>query len=446
MTGSRGRSTCRRFYSALVGLSLAHLALLWTHVAQHGDGRLVSSGCSASYCGTAERGEANGNSGLRGTADSEELIAPGRGLLGPVGRDRTCFGASCRSNPRRRGSALVANRKRRDFQAHQGRRDSSSSYASHGRHNSNVTVVSLVHGLPEEIIHNITANHLGWAEAWGYRYCQFRGILDWSRPPPWSKVVALASVLECTESEWVMWIDIDAIFATVSVSLAGVLAAIEQGENEARIARKDALFSQNFRASDGPLNSGVFLLRNTPYSAQLLQRIYNNVTLEVVHHPWWENKALNDFFTEERDEFEEHCLAVPPRWFNQHRRLFQPGDLVVHYAGMHNRYPRIVADLASKGRGFEWSTSFDGATLSLNSTRCGPFTPLWADEAPSVEARQSADGTDGRDERPSRLVVPPPGDGRQQRCHEASCPFHGSVTLEKGTAAAEASSRANNRR
>ena len=353
-----------------------------------------------------------------------------------MGRDRPCFGASCRTKPRRRGSALVANRKRRDFQA-QGRRDSSSSYTCYGRSDSNVTLVSLVHGLPEEILHNITANHLGWTAAWGYRYCQFRGILDWSRPPPWSKVVALANVLACTESEWVMWIDIDAIFANVSISLAGVLAAIEQGENEPRVARKDALFSRNFKASDGPLNSGVFLLRNTLYSAQLLERIYNSVTLEVVHHPWWENKALNDFFTEEHGEFEEHCLAVSPRWFNQHRRLFQKGDFVVHYAGMHDRYPRIIADLASKGRGFElMSTSFDEGALSLNSTRCGPFPQRT--EAP-VEAHRSSAVTDGRDEVPSRLVVPPPADGRQQRCREASCPFHGAdVMLDKGTRAARA--------
>lgn len=186
--------------------------------------------------------------------------------------------------------------------------------------------------------------------------------------------MALLEVLACRESPWIMWMDIDAVFASTDISVADVLRGIgaEEGKGGLDMQTKDIIFSRNYNERVALLNTGVFLLRNSGYSARFLARVYNEVTLEVVHHPWWENKAMDDFAVANRQEFYDHCMIVSPHWFNQHRMQFRSGDFVAHYAGMTSRYQRIMADLS---QGILGTSDWANGTKALRKAHCGPYPP-----------------------------------------------------------------------
>jgi hypothetical protein len=57
------------------------------------------------------------------------------------------------------------------------------------------------------------ANKRAYCQKHGYKFVEARQSLDPSRPPAWSKIVALGQLCKSFPQQWALWIDADAGFA-----------------------------------------------------------------------------------------------------------------------------------------------------------------------------------------------------------------------------------------
>ncbi len=162
------------------------------------------------------------------------------------------------------------------------------------------------------------ANKEAYCARHGYRFvCRTDGF-DTSRPPAWSKVRFIRE--ELAKSEWVCWSDADALVMDSSVPLVGFVQD-----------SVDVVFSGDPKHG---INTGHLLVRNTPWSAAFLDRVWGRT--EFLNHPFWENAAVIRL-CEEDPEVRRHTAVVPNKLFNGFPYPgggYTTGDFIVHFAGL----------------------------------------------------------------------------------------------------------------
>ncbi|KAJ1503934.1 hypothetical protein HMI55_007146 [Coelomomyces lativittatus] len=89
-------------------------------------------------------------------------------------------------------------------------------------------------------------------------------------------------------------------------------------------------------------NSGSFLIRNTPWSMYCLNQINLSYTqLHLQQHPWCEQEGLIRYYRM-NSTWHHYMIETPDTLFNMYPeespclklRYWQPGDFVLHFAGM----------------------------------------------------------------------------------------------------------------
>lgn len=152
----------------------------------------------------------------------------------------------------------------------------------------------------------------------GYAFCLETALLDKSRAPSWSKIPLVKRLLE-QGNEWVFWSDADAIITDYSLRLDGFAST----EADFYLTREDDL-------SDGyPLNMGHFLIRNCPWSFELLDAIWNDgPNRDPVG--LWEQSSLAYLLFSVGGKWAERIKVLPQRAFNSHAGHWQPGDFILH--------------------------------------------------------------------------------------------------------------------
>ena len=155
-----------------------------------------------------------------------------------------------------------------------------------------------------------------YAKRHGYRAVISETIIDPTRPPSWSKLLLICGYLEANPAcEWLFWIDADA-----------VITRPEQALEELIDAKADMIVGEDI---SGPMNLGVFLIRNCPASLALFRRAYAKTA--YIHHPCWEQPAVAEAIA-------ENCTGlvvkiVSRRLFNSFAFEHQSGDFIIHFAG-----------------------------------------------------------------------------------------------------------------
>lgn len=263
------------------------------------------------------------------------------------------------------------------------------------------TVVDLVRpalawvdGYKQETHQLIRANRIAWTSRHGARYCELDGLLDPGRTATWNKIVLMRNLLSCPHHKWLMYLDFDAIFMNYELGPQALLELTEKKSGGSRLAH--FIFSSDYQPSS-PINAGVFLVRNTNYSAKLLQNLYDPQGYHnSVHHHWNEQHALHTFFTRNHTEFLQHCKIVHYSLFNQHMKQYSSGNFVAHYAGMPARkYEYIRKELLKHSAAnfrLHRDDSFlhveeDSCSKRLNKTRV--FAMLSSDMGRIVDAPRS---------------------------------------------------------
>ena len=114
-----------------------------------------------------------------------------------------------------------------------------------------------------------------------------------------------------------MWIDADAVITNPAQRLEDLV-----DDNV------DFLVAQD--KPPRPLNTGVFLLRNSPSVLDMLRRAYAKV--RYTFHPMWEQPALSDALRECFDTV--RTRIVPRHLLNAFACENEKGDFILHFAGL----------------------------------------------------------------------------------------------------------------
>jgi hypothetical protein len=159
------------------------------------------------------------------------------------------------------------------------------------------------------------------------------------RPPAWHRVHLIPQLFDAGY-EYVLWTDADSLFVRFDVD---VLAEIRPDKDLYIVEHPNPDYP-NFKVP----NTGVMLVRNSPWSRALFEQIWSMKQYE--NHPWWENAALIDLFGyrnllgkgayDPNHELLKKVQFLDQSW-NQLSHLSGNGVPVIrHYAGISNTVRR----------------------------------------------------------------------------------------------------------
>jgi hypothetical protein len=159
--------------------------------------------------------------------------------------------------------------------------------------------------------------------------------IDRSRPACWSKLLAIHNALQ--EHEWVLWADSDTLISNASLRLEELCDSRYD-----LIVQYQEFWWKLVGIKDGtrhsPINSGVFLIKSSPWSSHFLQESYAQ-TQYVTHGEVWD--GIGD------QEAMNHCIRTHPKyrdrikyveWLQISPKLFQENYLLVHFYGNHGQH------------------------------------------------------------------------------------------------------------
>jgi mannan polymerase II complex MNN10 subunit len=106
-------------------------------------------------------------------------------------------------------------------------------------------------------------NHEKYAKKHGYTIVDNSPLLDQSRPPAWSKILAVQAMMQDFNCLWVMWLDADVLVMNSSIKIESLLPSEKDID---LIVTTDRRFTAN---------SGVWIIRNSPWGREFLAE-------------WWE--------------------------------------------------------------------------------------------------------------------------------------------------------------
>jgi len=243
------------------------------------------------------------------------------------------------------------------------------------------------------ITHRSLENRLQYCALHGCRVLFFNETLDPSRPAAWSKIIAVqwalfgepvvhvpldrdlypagaadaADAASTSDSDgqppprcaWVLWMDLDAFFTNMTVSVAElinadlaahelltgkpstmdvVLASHRPVEAPEFVGLDPLKDKAAYRRAVDDINTGVFVARASEWTKAFFERVWASVDESGVDDPLWEKASIVDLLlnTISLDESFMHVLLVYARQFNGiyaavfEQSFWQPGDFVFH--------------------------------------------------------------------------------------------------------------------
>ena len=171
-----------------------------------------------------------------------------------------------------------------------------------------------------------------YCEKHGYQYLECHEE-DWNRDRPisWSKV----PVWKRLAAQWDKY---DYVWASdADVWITNPDLKLEDHVLTLLPANKDLLMTYD---SCQHLNAGNMILRPCQWLVDFMEKVWNQT--DCLYHIWWENKAICNLMAECPEDV-EHIEVTMDAWrFNAYlrgyrgTRLWQPGDLLVHFAGVYD--------------------------------------------------------------------------------------------------------------
>ena len=189
-----------------------------------------------------------------------------------------------------------------------------------------------------------------YAELHGYDLRLETEPLDPDRPPAWSKIALVRELLESYDE--VLWVDADAIFLDISKDIAELVRPDKDLYLVEHVYEQD----DSWRSA----NTGVFLVRSTPWAQQFLERVW--AAEQYIDHPWWENAAVLDLLGYElppdltpprklrRTEFDARVELIGLEWNSTAGASLAPRPRIRHHGWadeLSDIRSRLLEDLIS---------------------------------------------------------------------------------------------------
>lgn len=164
-------------------------------------------------------------------------------------------------------------------------------------------------------------------------------VMDKKRAPNWAKLPLILKHM--SNYDWLVWIDADTIIMNPTIRLEKFL-------KEAKVTKKHHLLLT--RDPRGSINTGMFFVRNSPWSRSFLKKVYQQHI--PPNAPWTDQLAFIKLFRKNalqvrnKTQFEHKTWkfnAYPQEKNHMQKRniptvaLYHKGDFLVHFAGLHKK-------------------------------------------------------------------------------------------------------------
>jgi len=207
-------------------------------------------------------------------------------------------------------------------------------------------------------------NKIEYVNKHNYDFIYFEDVIDKTRPPRWSKVKAVETILK--DYDWVWWIDIDALIMEFDIMLESLI------DDD-----YDMIFTSN---TNSYLSNGSCFFKNSHVSFNFLMDCYDlqhdclkNVNVNVFDHEQQSMRQLLlnvDEYKSKSKLINERCcnsfcvtenaqvLSVYPQW-NSDANIYQKGDFVIHFCG------RSFSERIHDFEKYEKNVNFGSKTITI---------------------------------------------------------------------------------
>jgi hypothetical protein len=183
-----------------------------------------------------------------------------------------------------------------------------------------VAVGSLAIGdVYRELMTPCIQTHKMYCEKHGYPYIMDESVYDGVRPFPWYKIQLIKKYI--SSYDYFVWLDADTIVWNDSVKLDELVKCM----GDASILCAHDLNN---------INSGVMIIKNTPYIMGIIDAIWDNTVF--INHQWWEQASLIDIY-QRNEACRKHIAIIPQEHcyrFNAYCNNLEPTSWILHFAGM----------------------------------------------------------------------------------------------------------------
>ena len=196
-------------------------------------------------------------------------------------------------------------------------------------------IISVCDSGVEAICAQSTANKQAYADIHGYDLIVDEDIVDRSRPTSWSKLLAMRKYLP--EYDFLFYMDIDTIVMNPEKRLEDIV---------------DFNFDQVLAADKNGVNCGMWMVRNTPWMLWFVDELWAQEQLVAPKNVWnmlfkYEQRAFHHLYASQiwrkvvkgpiypkANTVRARTKVVNACVFNSQPAFYEPGDFVVHLAGL----------------------------------------------------------------------------------------------------------------
>jgi hypothetical protein len=181
-------------------------------------------------------------------------------------------------------------------------------------------------------------NHKNYCQQHGYNYISNTEI-DRTIPACWSKIKGIIDAFD--SFQWVLWADSDTLIANPELKLENFLDSRKE-----IISQCPEFYLRNLNLTPEqclkamPLNTGVFFIQNTPWSVNLLKKVYEKRPKNYGSEIWdgiGEQEAMIDLLKEMKNGFNHVFYASN---IQSHPKFYNSQTMFIHFYGNH-ACPRI---------------------------------------------------------------------------------------------------------
>lgn len=171
-------------------------------------------------------------------------------------------------------------------------------------------------------------NQRAYAVKHNYTYNFYSDLIVVEEIPHWNKVKILMNHLP--EQEFVIWVDSDAIFTDFNKSWEEIIA---------KAPDKDFWVCNDI--GGWTLNTGVMVMRNTPWMSNVLEELWSME--HIPHSKAAEQSSLISLLNNIDPEFKKWHI-FDQREFNCHPKKHEEGDFVLHMMGLGGEERKVTFD------------------------------------------------------------------------------------------------------
>ncbi|KAH7425095.1 hypothetical protein KP509_11G039700 [Ceratopteris richardii] len=232
----------------------------------------------------------------------------------------------------------------------------------------------------------VAPNKEKYAKRHGYTFIDASNTLDASRPPSWSKILAVRKHLP--NFDWVFWNDVDSLVTNPDISLEEIIGSVI-GSRYHKVT-PDLIITKDVTG----INAGMFFFRNTEWSMLFLEKWWNQTSFV---RPFGQMKSGDNdalkFLLQSmpEEEFWRH-VAIPQMQcaFNSYlwtpalknilrfmslpqvvwQGAYSTGDFMVHLAGLNNKkawVEKFLTELEGKDGVIQGSIRREGPVMQSDS-------------------------------------------------------------------------------